>query len=218
MKNVRIKYIKYGTAKYVSHLDMNRLFTRVLQRAKLPLWRTEGFNPHLFITFALPLSLGFTGMAEYMDMRLLEDMDFDEIKSKLNSFMPLGIEVTEVYEPIMKPNDIESALFEIKLTSEKLDNETLKDKLVQLLESSDIIVPKKTKSGIKDIDLKPYITDYTVDLDDNAVSFNIKLPAGNTVNINPSLIITALEKVTRVEIYADITRSQLFDKDGNIFR
>lgn len=218
MKNVRIKYIKYGTAKYVSHLDMNRLFTRVLQRAKLPLWRTEGFNPHLFITFALPLSLGFTGMAEYMDMRLLEDMDFDEIKSKLNRFMPLGIEVTEVYEPIMKPNAIESALFEIKLTSEKLDNETLKDKLVQLLESSDIIVPKKTKSGIKDIDLKPYITDYTVDLDEKAVSFNIKLPAGNTVNINPSLIITALEKVTQVEIYADITRSQLFDKDGNIFR
>ena len=58
MKSTRIWFHKFGTAKYISHLDLNRCVARAFHKAKLPMWYTEGFNPHAFVTFALPLSLG----------------------------------------------------------------------------------------------------------------------------------------------------------------
>ena len=73
MRNVRVWFKKEGTAKYISHLDLNRNMLRIIHMAKLPIWYTEGFNPHPFITFALPLSLGFSGLRESMDFKLLDD-------------------------------------------------------------------------------------------------------------------------------------------------
>lgn len=58
MTTVRIFYKKLDVAKYISHLDMQRCMQRAVKRAKLPVWYTEGFNPHPYITFALPISLG----------------------------------------------------------------------------------------------------------------------------------------------------------------
>ena len=52
--------------------------SRAFHKAKLPLWYTEGFNPHVFLTFAAPLSLGFEGRHESMDIRLIEDMPYPE--------------------------------------------------------------------------------------------------------------------------------------------
>ena len=101
MKSVRVWYKKDGAARYISHLDVNRVMTRALQHSKLPIWHTEGFNPHPFITFALPLSLGFRGVKESMDMRLLEEVPERELISKLNQGLPQGIEVYKVTEPVM---------------------------------------------------------------------------------------------------------------------
>ena len=71
-KNIRIFFSKTGRAIYISHLDLYRLFQRSIKRAKLPVWETEGFNPHLYLTFALPLALGTAGVCESMDTKLTE--------------------------------------------------------------------------------------------------------------------------------------------------
>ena len=85
MKTVRLFYKKSGRAKYVSHLDTMRAMTRLLRRAQLPAWYTEGFNPHLYITFAMPLSLGFSSDYELADIRLTDDgYPLDKICSQLN--------------------------------------------------------------------------------------------------------------------------------------
>ena len=75
LKNVRILFSKMGRAKYVSHLDLVRTMTRAVRRADIPLWYTEGFNRHPYLTFAAPLSLGYEGLRESMDIRLEEEMD-----------------------------------------------------------------------------------------------------------------------------------------------
>ncbi len=69
MKSVRIWFEKRGLAIYTSHLDMNRCLTRAVRRANIPLWYTEGFNPHPYITFLLPLPLGQEGRREPLDIR-----------------------------------------------------------------------------------------------------------------------------------------------------
>ena len=80
MKNVRIWFKKDGECRYISHLDLNRTMLRALHKSKLPIWHTEGFNPHPFATFPLPLSLGFRGVNECMDVKLEDDnYSFKEI-------------------------------------------------------------------------------------------------------------------------------------------
>lgn len=80
MKTIRIWFKKQRTAKYISHLDMVRLMERAIHKAKLPFWYTEGFNPHVFLTINMPISLGYTGLRESMDVKLLEDdLPFSEI-------------------------------------------------------------------------------------------------------------------------------------------
>ena len=57
-REVRIRFSKTGQAKYISHLDINRVFARTFARAGVKIWFTEGFNPHPYMSFSLPLSLG----------------------------------------------------------------------------------------------------------------------------------------------------------------
>ena len=115
MQNVRVFFEKTGMTKYISHLDLMRCMTRAIKRAAIPAWYTEGFNPHLFITFALPLTLGVESLCESMDIRLTEEMGFEEVKNRLNVNLPDGIRITNVAVPVYKANDI--ALQNIKLSS-----------------------------------------------------------------------------------------------------
>lgn len=97
MKNVRVWFEKKDQCIYISHLDLNRCMIRAIQKSRIPIWHTEGFNPHPFITFPMPLSLGFLGKKECMDMRLLEDdFSFKEIINRLNDCLPKGIRVFEL--------------------------------------------------------------------------------------------------------------------------
>ena len=73
MRSVRVFYRKNGPLRFVSHLDMSRLVTRMLRRTGLEVWYTEGFNSRLYINFALPLSLGFTSNYECFDFKLQQE-------------------------------------------------------------------------------------------------------------------------------------------------
>ena len=106
MKHVRIWFSKTGTARYISHLDLNRCMDRAMHKAKIPLWYTEGFHPHAFMTFALPLSLFMDGRRESMDIKLEEEMNREELIARLNEALPPDIQIFDVTEPVMKPEKL----------------------------------------------------------------------------------------------------------------
>ena len=106
MFEVRLWLSKQGRIKYVSHLDMFRLMQRAVRRAEIPLWYTEGFNPHPYISFLLALSLGTEGLREPVDIRIVDEMTTDEIKNRLNAAMPEGLCIEAVTTPVMKPSEI----------------------------------------------------------------------------------------------------------------
>ena len=118
-KDVRVWFSKTGTARYISHLDLNRCMSRAFHKAKLPLWYTEGFNPHVFLTFAAPLSLGFEGRRESMDIRLIEEIPYAELIEKLNAGLPHDIRVYAVTEPEMKGNDVANAEYVLRVETEE---------------------------------------------------------------------------------------------------
>ena len=67
---IRFRMKKMGSLQYISHLDLVRTMHKVIVRAKLPLWYTEGFNPKPKMVFAAPLSIGTESECEFMDIRL----------------------------------------------------------------------------------------------------------------------------------------------------
>ena len=98
MYEVRLMLRKQGRLKFVSHLDMFRLMQRAVRRAGIPLWYTEGFNPHPYISFLLALSLGVEGKKEPVDIRIVGEMEPDEIKRRLNEVLPEGLRVEEAVQ------------------------------------------------------------------------------------------------------------------------
>ena len=220
MKNARIFFSKDGPAKYISHLDLNRVMLRAVGMSRLGAWRTEGFHEHTYITFALPLSLGYASTCESMDFRLVDnDADMDEIPARMNAVLPEGIRVIRCAEAIHKPADIVSASYDIIITpmeDDEISSEELSGKLKAFLNQSAIIVPKKTKKGTKDVDLKAYILACEI-TDGDGVRLRMTLPAGGTLNINPSLFVTALADYAGVELYAAVTRTGIYMEGGADF-
>ena len=148
MRCVRIRFSKTGRMIYISHLDINRLRTRAVRRAKLPMWYTEGFNPHPYIAFALPLSLGQSSECEYMDIRIEGDMTNAQVEESLRAVMPEGIGIVSVTDPVFSPNEIVSAKYGVTLDFENSDEaENFYYSAMALLEGNELMAEKMVKKG-----------------------------------------------------------------------
>lgn len=218
MKTVRVWFRKTGTARFISHLDLNRCMARAVHKAKIPLWYTEGFNPHAFLTFALPLSLGISGERESMDLRLDDsDMTDEELIRRLNDGLPSDIRVYGVTEPVMKPGQIVSASYVMALELENAEPEGAAEQIAALFQSESLMVPKHTKSGWAEFDLAPHLTETRVSPKKSGVEIRATLPAGSNLNVNPMLLTQAVEKYLHLDFYAQIERIGLYGEDGKIF-
>ena len=80
--------------------------SRALKRAQIPLWYTEGFNPHPYMSFSLPLSLGVESLCESVDLRIIGDITNDEIKNRLNNVLPQDIKIVDVYDDFRDNSEI----------------------------------------------------------------------------------------------------------------
>lgn len=216
MREIRIRFSKTGQAKYISHLDINRAFSRALTRAKINLWYTEGFNPHPFMSFSLPLSLGVESLCESVDIRILDDISDPEIKDRLNSVLPEGIRIVDVYEDFLDSSEIAYSDYVYKL--EFKDNEKALERIKAVLESDEILALKKGKKGkkrvLKETDIKQFIVKYNISLRDGFVVLNIRLLAGSEKNLNPSLLFDTIIRLIDMDFeYKEISRISLLTKD-----
>ncbi|MCL2456261.1 MAG: TIGR03936 family radical SAM-associated protein, partial [Defluviitaleaceae bacterium] len=84
MQKIRLKFSKTKTLRFIGHLDFLRVFQQTIRRAGLPAAFSQGFNPHLMISFALPLPLGMESLNDYADITLESEASFDDIVKKIN--------------------------------------------------------------------------------------------------------------------------------------
>ena len=219
MKNIRIWFKKDFECRYISHLDLNRTMLRALHKSRIPIWHTEGFNPHPFATFPLPLSLGFRGINECMDVKLEDDdYPFEDIIEKLNSCLPRGIRVFSVTEAVMKAGKIAFASFCIRLSLDKKPSSLICAQLRELLGRDEILIEKRSKKGMKTVDIKPAVKKAEITEKFDFAQLDVMLSAGSSDNVNPNLLITALEQATGEEYEADVTRVDLYNAEAQPFR
>ncbi len=187
---VRVFYEKTGMAKFISHLDTVHLFTRAIKRAKIPIWFTEGFNPHAFLTFAMPLSLGVESYCETVDVRLLQEEDLGELTERLDNALPPDIHVSKIALPEFMPQEIAWADYKIIFNSP--DN-SLISRAENILSGDEITVMKKVKQGRgkteKEINIKDKILKFSLENQNGKAVLNVTLSSGMQNNINPSLLI-----------------------------
>ena len=218
--DVRMSFEKTGMAKFISHLDTVRCITRSMKRANVPIWFTEGFNPHAFLTFAMPLSLGFESLCETVDFRLMEEVDLEELKVRLNNALPVDITVKEIYVYETSPNDIRWA--EYKIIFNNPDNKFL-ETAEKILSSDEIIVEKKAKQGRKkvnkEVNIKEHIKSFELNEENGKLVLKTILSSGTSMNINPMLLIGALVKDTKTdEQDVDIIKIESYTENMEVFK
>lgn len=213
MKDYRIAFEKAGLMRFISHLDLNRCMIRAIRRSGLPAWYTEGFHPHMYLMFPLALSLGAESVCEVMDIRLTEERPAEEILSRLNAALPEGLHATAVREPKNVTQDIGSASYEVLL-----GGEGLLSVWEAFLAQPEIAVEKKTKKGLKTVDIRPQITCEAAEETADGLRLRLRLPAGNEGNLNVSVVTDALISFTdRPITVRKVCRLQIFCIGGEVF-
>lgn len=221
MREVRLRFSKTDRCKYISHLDINRCMSRALTRAKIPLWYTEGFNPHPYMSFSLPLSLGIESFVESMDIRIVGEITNQEIKNRINEMLPDGIRILEVYDDFRPDKEIAYSDYVFKIQFN--DNQKALEKINSVLNSDEIPAERRVKKGkrkiLKQTDLKPLINNFNSSIRGEEIVINFRLSAGIEKNLNPTLLFDTIIKLIDMEFeWKNIARIAILDKDFKEFK
>ena len=214
---VRIKFAKQGAMKFIGHLDIMRYFQKAVKRAGLDAAYSEGFSPHMIMSFAAPLGVGVTSEGEYFDLELKTPMPSKEAVERLNRVMVDGMEVRSVREvPEGKKGKamslVAAADYLVSFREGMEPGENWKEKVPAFMEQQEIRILKKTKKNEKEVDIKPYI--YEMEIRGERIF--LKLAAGSVKNTKPELVMEAFFAfcgrefqplsllIHRMEVYAEL--------------
>jgi len=188
--------------------------SRSIKRSGVPAWYTLGFNPHIYMTFACPLPLGQESLVESVDFKTeVEVPDFAVWKEALNRVMPSGIRVERVCPAARKAEEIAWAQYTVCYPAGTAT------KAVEGYNGlPQAVVEKKSKRGVKPIDLKEYIPSLALQAGEKGDAFELRLPAGVSFTVNPALLTAFLEREYGLKSSdAQILRTELLTKSGEKF-
>lgn len=190
----RLRYEKTDAVRYISHLDFVRVLNRAVRRSELPVTYTEGFNPHPVMMVAMPISVGVTSEDEYIDIDFDENVDEDVIAERFNEAFGGGIVVRAVKQ-IGKDDPSLKKLDEAHYTVIAEQRGTERPDIDSFMARDSIVVEKKSKSSVRDVDIKNDIKQLEIlSAEGHYITFDIAVPAGNEYNLKPELVVEAMDK------------------------
>lgn len=233
----RLKFTKYGAVKFIGHLDLMRFFQKAFRRAQIDVAYSQGYSPHQITSFAAPLGVGLTSGAEYMDMELNSSYTKEEFLATLNPSLVEGIEAVDFCmlrdDSIKSMTAVGAADYMISLKNGYEVTEEFKEKFAAFLSQPEILITKKTKKSQKELDIKPFIYEASLDEKEFAASCSydlcleqadvydndnrvfLRLCTGSVDNLKPELVMEAFcqyckteytpfaYQVHRMEVYAN---------------
>ena len=154
-------YQKGNEIAMISHLDIQRTLQRAFRRAGIPLLYSNGFNPHPQFSFATAAATGMSSDCEWFEVQLSEEMAPEEFVRRANGVMPQGMRVSGAF---IVPENYGSLSAKLRAAEYRIDLQFVepvsKEKLAETLEAmltGEIIIQKRTKGGIRPVDMRPYI-------------------------------------------------------------
>lgn len=217
----RLLFEKTGKAVWISHLDLMRLFQRAFKRAGLPLTHTQGYNPRPSVSIALPLSVGIESCCELLDFELdgVQVSDKD-ILTRLNRALVDGVRVLEVYQDGKKIKHLSYLRCCIALNYDQDIPDFAESEIKALFTNAELIVSKKSKNGVQDINTCPMIQSFEVSRDgDRHIIIEATVCCQNP-SLNPALLVSAVEKYLPhlKPDFSTCKRCEIYDNDHVVFR
>lgn len=196
MQRLRIRFSRGEELKFISHLDIIRLWERALRRARVQLAYSEGFSPHPKISLAVPLTVGTTGDAELMDIQVTGRVSPHWLASAVNQQLPAGVEVREVQSiaPLIPSlqSQVRFAEYELDVADERGTAEI--DRAIDdLLAREELPWHHHRDTGRRDYDLRRLIDDIRrLRSDDGVHTIGMRLRCDSSGSGRPEQVAAAL--------------------------
>lgn len=217
-----VKYTKGSDIKFVGHLDLMRTIQRTFRRALLPAEYSKGFNPHMKLSIAQPLSVGVYSDGEYLDVDFEETVDNDKIISAFNEKSTNNIKllkVVKIEKEVDKNNKklpqamaaVDGAKYVIKIKYENTN--LLQEELQELLKSDVWNIVKKSKSGEKEVNIKPMVKTFDFCIENNILIIETIVACGSRENLSADLLAEYIKKNSSNAIetaFTDIKREEIY--------
>lgn len=219
-----IKFTKGGNIKFLSHLDLTRTVQRIAKRTDLPTEYSTGFNPHMELSIAQPLSVGVYSDGDYLDLLLIDDLECEDVLNKLNEETTPGIEFltaskTPIIHNIKKVPPamalLDAADYEIKIKYK--DVSKLDEEIKEILASEEFNILKKTKKGEKITDIKPLVFKFEYKIEENILIINAMVHCGSRSNLSPDLLSKYVKEHTsnvNEDAFTEIKRLEMYGYKG----
>ncbi len=213
------RFKKEDSVRFVSHLDVQRLFQRAFRRADIPVAYSNGFNPHQQLSFATALTVGATSSGEWLDIKMDKEMDHEEFISRINAALPRGFGILEAFCIEEKYPSLSAVMAAAEYTvilrfAEAVDADDISNAIEKLLIDS-IVVMKKTKAGMKNVDIRPMV--YKMQLTEArgcecTLALAGRLDAAG--GLNADLLLGALKDILGRDFTFALHRETIYSTDG----
>lgn len=216
-----IKFTKESHIKFISHLDVMRTIQKIFRRTELPVKYSKGFNPHMILSIAQPLSVGVYSIGEYLDIEFTEEVSEKEALKKFNKCAPSGIKALKVVK--VRENEegkkkvpqamaaIDAAKYTIKI--KYTDTSSLEEDIKKMNEEETWEILKKSKKGEKIVDIKPMIKKIKYDIKDDVLTIDTTVECGSRGNLSSDLLANYIKKNTKCvkeNAFVEVERKELY--------
>ncbi len=196
MQRLRIRFCRGEEVKFISHLDIIRLWQRALNRAGMPLAYSEGFNPHPRVSLAAPLALGVTSETELMDISLAKFISPHSFTEAVSRQLPAGIEIRQVHHiPTALPSlqsQVRYAEYKVELETEKGQRD-IESAISHLLAAKQLPWQHQRDTGPRHYDLRALIDSlWLIDWHSGSCIIGMRLRCDSNGSGRPEQVATAL--------------------------
>ena len=215
------RFEKGGYTKYISHLDLLRVFKRAFKVMGLDIRYSNGYNPHPKMSFAQPLSLGYSSLCEYLEFETITPHDPESLKEDLAKNLPRDLAITELFQfdSEVKTLAAESDACEYRIfVPFEGTEEQFRDLFASYMAQDRITALKKMKKTktLEEVDIKDKIRSWKVSKEgDNAV-IDCILDSGSHSNLSPELVIKSFLDFSKLPLMRwdlEVQRVQQFFTD-----
>lgn len=216
-----IQHTKADSIKFVGHLDLQKTLQRNLSRSGLKMAFSKGFNPHMLMSSAQPLSVGMSSDAEYITVELLDAPEAGAVQDALNASAPEGIHYPKVIQVEPWTPAPMALLDAVKTQIRMPSTEAFAERLKQIIEETGpLTVLTRNKKGIeKEKDLRPMILPGAeVTWDQGFTVLTVMTMAGSRNHLNLDHLIQYLRENTEglsPDRFIHLKRLEMYtNKDG----
>ncbi len=196
MERLRIRFSRGQEVKFISHLDIMRLWQRALNRAGISPAYSEGFNPRPRMSLASPLAVGVTSEAELMDIMLTKPVSPHFFTDSVSKQLPPGVEILQVYPIALTMPSLQSQIryaeYKVELETEKEPKE-IESALASLLSLKHLPWQHQRDTGPRNYDLRALIDDlWLVDCHKGCCTIGMRLRCDSGGSGRPEQVTAAL--------------------------